>query len=58
MLLGILVLIGSCATGHKMVMPTNCIKKKATDTPSRSYIRPSNSGMNLLVVEVKNKKRR
>ena len=55
--LGILVLIGSCATGPKMVMPTNCIKNKATDTPGRSYVRPSNSGMNLIVAEVKKERR-
>lgn len=76
MLLGILAFImGSCATGakmvmpanckpvkkekkHKMVMPDGCRRKKARDTPSRGYIVPSASGGNMIVAEVKNKKRR
>lgn len=64
-LLGILVLVlGSCTASHKMVMPTGCKPNRVKPsyrmiepTYSDHYIRPSNSGMNLLVVEVKKRRR-
>ena len=72
--LWILILFGSCSTSHKMVMPNRCKpvkqkkysmvmpngckRKKAQDTPTVSYVRPSNSGGNIIVTERKYKRRK
>jgi hypothetical protein len=58
--LAVLILCVSCSPSRKMVMPNNCTKrvkqpkyKMVEPTYSGLYIRPSNSGGNLIVTQVK-----